>query len=74
VKQVTGLRAGTLSLILGSKFTGLPSSSSTSKPKGPSVASVASSNNYQGISGNQNICKDTSAFAGPLSPIPASTP
>jgi LCP family protein required for cell wall assembly len=74
VKQVTGLHAGTLSLILGSKFTGLPSGSNTAKPKGPSVASVASSNNYQGISGNQNICKDSSAFAGPLSPIPAATP
>ncbi len=74
VKQVAGLPAGTLSLILGSKFNGLPSGSNTAKPKGPSVASVASSNNYQGISGNQNICKDNSAFAGPLSPIPASTP
>jgi LCP family protein required for cell wall assembly len=74
VKQVTGLHVGTLSLILGSKFTGLPSSSNTSKPKGPSVASVASSNNYQGISGDQNICKDSSAFAGPLSPVPAATP
>jgi LCP family protein required for cell wall assembly len=74
VKQVTGLHAGTLSLILGSKFTGLPSGSNTKKPKGPSVASVASSNNYQGISGNQNICKDSSAFAGPLSPVPAATP
>jgi LCP family protein required for cell wall assembly len=74
VKRVAGLQAGTLSLILGSKFAGLPSGSSTAKPKGPSVASVASSNNYQGISGNQNICKDSSAFAGPLSPIPAATP
>ncbi len=74
VKRVTGLRAGTLSLILGSKFAGLPAGSNTTKPKGPSVASVASSNNYQGISGNQNICKDSSAFAGPLSPIPAATP
>jgi LCP family protein required for cell wall assembly len=74
VRQVVGLHVGTLSLILGSKFTGLPSGSNTAKPKGPSVASVASSNNYQGISGNQNICKDSSAFAGPLSPIPAATP
>ena len=74
VKHVTGLHAGTLSLILGSKFAGLPSGSNTKKPKGPSVSSVASSNNYQGISGNQNICKDSSAFAGPLSPVPAATP
>jgi LCP family protein required for cell wall assembly len=74
VKRVASLQAGTLGLILGSKFSGLPSGSNTAKPKGPSVASVASSNNYQGISGNQNICKDSSAFAGPLSPIPASTP
>jgi LCP family protein required for cell wall assembly len=74
VRRVTKLHVDTLSLILGSKFTGLPSGSNTKKPKGPSVASVASSNNYQGISGNQNICKDSSAFAGPLSPIPAATP
>jgi len=74
VKRVTGLHAGTLSLILGARFSGLPSGSNTTKPKGPSVASVASSNNYQGISGNQNICKDSSAFAGPLSPVPAATP
>jgi LCP family protein required for cell wall assembly len=74
VRQVTGLHTGTLSLILGSNFTGLPSGSNTAKPKGPSVASVASSNDYQGISGNQNICKDSSAFAGPLSPVPAATP
>ncbi|HEY6276089.1 MAG TPA: LCP family protein [Streptosporangiaceae bacterium] len=74
VKQVAGLQASTLSLIVGSKFSGLPSGSNTAKPKGPTVASVTSSNNYQGISGNQNICKDSSAFAGPLSPVPASTP
>jgi LCP family protein required for cell wall assembly len=65
VKQVGSLQAGTLSLILGSKFAGLAGKTST-KARGPSVATL----NSQGISGNQNICNDTSAFAGPDSPVP----
>jgi len=71
VKQVSSLQAGTLSLILGSKFTGLASG----RPKsggapGPSVAAL-NSDNFQGISANQNICNDGAAFAGPNSPVPA---
>jgi hypothetical protein len=66
VQQATGLQPGTIALVLGSKFNGL----SSAKPKhhGPSVASVSQS--IQGISGNQNICKDSAAFTGPLSPVP----
>jgi len=70
VKQVSALQAGTLSLILGSKFTGLTVKHSASK--GPSVASLNSNNNFQGISASQNICKDSAAFEGPDSPVPAS--
>src|SRR5215471_18209979 len=55
VKQVSSLQAGTLSLILGSKFTGL--ATSQPKSKGPSVAAL-NSDNFQGISANQNICND----------------
>jgi LCP family protein required for cell wall assembly len=68
VKHVGSLQAGTLSLIIGSKFTGL--TGGKPKAKGPSVATL-NSNNFQGISANQNICKDTAAFAGPDSPVPA---
>ena len=68
VKQVASLQAGTLSLILGSKFTGLSGSQPASK--GPSLATL-NTNNFQGISASQNICKDSAAFNGPDSPVPA---
>jgi LCP family protein required for cell wall assembly len=67
VRRVGNLPAGELSLILGSKFTGL--AGGQPKPRGPSVATL-NSNNFQGISANQNICKDPSAFTGPDSPVP----
>ncbi len=67
VKQVSTLQAGTLSLILGSKFTGLAGSQPASKPS----AATLNSNNFQGISASQNICKDSAAFDGPNSPVPA---
>jgi LCP family protein required for cell wall assembly len=68
VQQVSSLQAGTLSLILGSKFTGLTGSQPASK--GPSLATL-NTNNFQGISASQNICKDSAAFDGPNSPVPA---
>ena len=66
VKHVASLQTGTLSLIIGSKFAGL----ATSQPKstGPSVATL-NSDNFQGISANQNICNDAAAFTGPDSPV-----
>jgi LCP family protein required for cell wall assembly len=72
VRRVTSLQAGTLSLILGSKFTGLAGTSSGTSPKskGPSLAAL-NSDNFQGISANQNICNDSAAFSGPDSPLPA---
>jgi LCP family protein required for cell wall assembly len=68
VKQVSNLQAGTLNLIIGSKFTGLAGS----KPKGAAHPSLANldPHNFQGISANQNICRDRSAFTGPDSPLP----
>jgi LCP family protein required for cell wall assembly len=70
VRQVGNLQAGTLNLIIGSKFTGL--TGSKPKPKGSTGSSLATLNsrNFQGISANQNICKDPSAFTGPDSPVP----
>lgn len=69
VQQASGLQPGTIALVLGSRFNGLASGGGA-KPKhqGPSVASATQ--NLQGISGNQNICKDSAAFTGPLSPVP----
>lgn len=64
VKQVGGIQGGGLSLILGSKFTGLAGTAQAET----STAATLNSNSYQGISGNQNICNDASAFEGPLSP------
>src|SRR5215831_293118 len=66
VQMVSSLPAGTLGLILGSKFTGLAGSKPASK--GPSLATL-NTNNFQGISANQNICKDSAAFEGPDSPV-----
>jgi hypothetical protein len=68
VKQVSSLQPGTLNLIIGSKFTGLAGSN----PQGATHPSLANLNphNFQGISGNQNICRDRSAFTGPDSPLP----
>lgn len=67
VKQATGLQPGTIALIIGANFRGLTGGKAR---KGPSVATL--SQHYTGISANQNICKDASAFTGPLSPVPAS--
>lgn len=68
VKQVSSLQpGGTLSLILGSSFSGL--STPTAKPKPSASRSLASiSRNYGGISGNTNICHDQGAFSGPDNP------
>lgn len=66
VQQDTGLQAGALSLILGSTFNGLRAAQPT--PASTSVGNL--SKTYGGISGNANICKDSSAFAGPDNPLP----
>ena len=53
---------GTVSLILGSDFTGLAQPGSGGNP----LSSLSKS--YGGISGSTNICKDSAAFAGPDTP------
>lgn len=65
VKQVSGLPAGSLALVLGSTFKGLAARSHGHHGR-PSAAALAGS--YGGISGNANICKDSGAFAGPDTP------
>jgi LCP family protein required for cell wall assembly len=64
------LTPGSLTLIIGSSFTGLssspspsPSPSPSAGASSPSVSSVAASD--QGITADTSICKDQAAFAGP---------
>lgn len=66
VRRVRSLSGGTLSLIIGSDFTGLaPRRAHPTKPQ-PSPGSLATA--YGGINGGASCRSDTSAFAGPLSP------
>jgi hypothetical protein len=64
VKQVTGL-GSTLSLVLGPGFKGV----STHRPKKAKSASASElSKNYGGVNGAANICRQSSAYAGPDTP------
>jgi hypothetical protein len=65
-KQVTSLKGGTLSLVLGSGFKGVAHKSTKKKAKGPTAATL--SKNYGGVNGSANICKQSSAFIGPDNP------
>jgi hypothetical protein len=53
---------GRVDLILGSSFTALQTKAKAQK-KAASVASL--SKTYGGLTGNTNVCHDSSAFAGP---------
>jgi LCP family protein required for cell wall assembly len=80
VQQVPGLSPGTIDLIIGSTFTGLNGSSSTSGSSSPSSsasptpssgstsAGHLSKSSYGGINGGTNICSDSGAFTGPDNP------
>jgi LCP family protein required for cell wall assembly len=64
-KQVTSLKGSTLSLVLGSGFKGI---AHKSHKKAKKVSAAALSKNYGGVNGAANICKQSSAFAGPDNP------
>ncbi len=66
VKRVARLRHGTITLILGTGFTGLKSASATPKPSPPALSTLSKSDG--GISGNASCRSDAKAFQGPLSP------
>jgi LCP family protein required for cell wall assembly len=66
VKQVAGLRLGTIDLITGSSYRGLRPQSTPSPSAHSSVGSL--SHRYGGITGSASCKSDSSAFAGPLSP------
>ena len=72
VQQDASLAPGTITLIIGSSFAGLTSSSSGSSHSGSSSSSSRSSQNiggqFGGINGSTNICSDKGAFTGPDNP------
>jgi len=64
VEQDTSLTPGTITLIVGSTYTGLKSASAKhSATTGPSISKLSSGDGA--ISGNARICGDTGAFSGP---------
>jgi LCP family protein required for cell wall assembly len=69
VRKDAGLTPGSIELIVGSSFTGLVTHSHKSASHSSHATSVSKlSSTYGGVNGNTNICKDSSAFAGPDSP------
>jgi LCP family protein required for cell wall assembly len=60
------LTGSAVQLIVGSTFTALKSPSTSTSSSGSGVSDIAST--YGGITGNVNICNDSSAFAGPDGP------
>lgn len=72
VKHDAALGSNSLTLILGSSFTGLnksaSSGSSSAKSASQKLDNLAKS--YGGITANTNICSDSAAFAGPDTPLP----
>ncbi len=67
VQQNAALAPGTISLILGSSFTGSLASAGSSSS---SSSSSRLAQSYGGITANTNICSDSTAFAGPFSTLP----
>jgi LCP family protein required for cell wall assembly len=64
VQQDSSLTPGTITLIVGSTYTGLKSKAAahTKTPSGPSISSLSSSDGA--ITGNVGVCSSASAFAG----------
>ncbi len=72
VKQDAALGSNSVTLILGSSFSGLStaagSGSGSTKSASQKLNNLAKS--YGGITANTNICSDSAAFAGPDTPLP----
>lgn len=67
LQLVRGLKPGTLTLILGTGFTGLKNPAPPKpKPSTPSVGTLSKS--FKGITGSASCRSDARAFTGPLSP------
>ncbi len=70
VKQDAALSTNSLTLILGSSFTGLSQASGSGSAKSASQKLNSLAKSYGGITANTNICSDSAAFEGPDSPLP----
>jgi LCP family protein required for cell wall assembly len=69
VQEVPSLSPGTVTLIIGSNFSGLVKASSPHSSAGSnSTAADNLSQSYGGITGSTNICTDQNAFTGPDNP------
>jgi LCP family protein required for cell wall assembly len=67
LKQVTGLKGGALSLVIGPGFKGV-GAHKAKKSKSSATTAATLSKNYGGVNGSANICKQSSAFIGPDTP------
>ena len=66
---MTGLKGGTLTLVIGPGFKGVGAhKSKKSKAKGNATTAATLSKHDGGVNGSANICKQSSAFIGPDSP------
>jgi LCP family protein required for cell wall assembly len=75
MRKDPALAPGTVELIVGSRYSGLVSSSPGMGSASPSASPAASparsgsvgdlARSYGGITANTNVCRDTSAFSGP---------
>ncbi len=72
VQQNATLGTGSITLILGSSYTGLPGTSGSTGKKASAKTLKNLAKNYNGITASTNICADSSAFAGPDTPLPGS--
>jgi peptidoglycan hydrolase-like protein with peptidoglycan-binding domain len=70
VKQDAALGTNSITLILGSSFKGLSTSSGSGSAKSASQKLNSLAKSYGGITANTNICSDSAAFAGPDTPLP----
>lgn len=68
VQHTAGVAPGTVTLILGSDFTGLAPQSGSGQPKKPSQSVSNLATSYGGITGNVSCSGDTAVFQGPNSP------
>ena len=67
VQQNATLGTGSITLVLGSNYNGLQG---TTGRKQPAKTLKNLAKNYNGITASTNICADSSAFAGPDTPLP----
>jgi LCP family protein required for cell wall assembly len=70
VQQNATLTPGSITLILGSSYTGLPGTGGSTGKKASAKTLKNLAKNYNGITASTNICADSSAFAGPDTPLP----